>query len=106
MLEEVLQSLADGVPLLDGQQMFQLLPEGAAVHADAGGKNLRDPLQGAEHRGTGAFRGNPPTSKVLISHVKGGWTLLHDQGGHGTTALEHGHHLLMGGGPRDSYDIF
>lgn len=36
VLEEVLQSLADGVPLLDGQQVLQLLSKGAALNPDTG----------------------------------------------------------------------
>lgn len=36
VLEEVLQSLADGVPLLDGQQVLQLLSKGAALDPDTG----------------------------------------------------------------------
>lgn len=99
VLEEVLQGLADGVPLLDGEQMFQLLPKGAAMHADTGGQNIRDPLKGGEGRRTGTFWGNATPSKVLVSQIKSRGTFFHYQSGHGTTALEHGYHLLMGGGP-------
>ena len=45
VLEEVFQSLADGVPLLDSQQVLQLLSEGPALNPDAGGQNLCHPLQ-------------------------------------------------------------
>lgn len=99
VLEEVLQGLADGVPLLDGQQMFQLLPKGAAMHADTGGQNICDPLKGAEDRRTGTFWGNATPYQVLVSQTKRRGTFLHYQSGHGTTALQHGYHLLMGGGP-------
>lgn len=66
VLEEVLQSLADGVPLLDGQQVLQLLSERASVNPDTGRQNLCHPLQGAEHRGAGTFCGNPTASDVLL----------------------------------------
>lgn len=45
VLEEGLQRFADGVPLLDSQQVFQLLAEGATVHLDARRKDLCHPLQ-------------------------------------------------------------
>lgn len=48
MLEEGLQGLADCVPLLDGQQVLQLLAKCAPVDFNAWWKNLRHPLQGAE----------------------------------------------------------
>lgn len=48
MLEEGLQGLADCVPLLDGQQVLQLLAEGPPVDFDAGWKNLCHPLQRTE----------------------------------------------------------
>ncbi len=99
VLEEVLESLADGVPLLDGQQVLQLLSEGAAMYPDTGGQNLRYPLQGAEHRRAGTFCGNATSYKVLLCQGESRRTILHYQSGHGTAALEHGHHLLMGGGP-------
>lgn len=50
MLEEGLQGLADRVPLLDGQQVLQLLAEGPSVDFDAWRKNLCHPLQRAEGR--------------------------------------------------------
>lgn len=48
VLEEGLQSLADGVSLLDGEQMLQLLAEGSPMNFNAGRKDLCHPLQGAE----------------------------------------------------------
>lgn len=99
VLEEVLQGLADGVPLLNGQQVLQLLSEGAAVNTYTGRQDLRHPLQGAEHWGAGAFRGNASPNEVRLREGEAGRTVLHYQSGHGTAALEHGHHLLMGGGP-------
>lgn len=96
VLEEVLQSLADGVLLLDGQQVFQLLSEGAALDPDAGRENFCHPLQGAEHRGAGTLCGETAARQVLLRQREGRRTVLHNQGGHGATALEHGHHLLMG----------
>lgn len=101
MLEEVLQGLADGVPFLNGQQVLQLLSEGAAVNPYTGRQDLRHPLQGAEHWGAGTFRGNASPYEVRLRKGEAGRTVLHYQSGHGTAALEHGHHLLMGGGPAD-----
>ncbi|TNN66148.1 hypothetical protein EYF80_023626 [Liparis tanakae] len=66
VLEEVLQSLADGVLLLDGQQVFQLLSKGAALNPDTGRKNLCHPLQGAEHGGAGALSGNAAPRQLLL----------------------------------------
>lgn len=44
MLKEGFQRLADGVPLLDGQQVLQLLAEGSSMDLDAGWKDLCNPL--------------------------------------------------------------
>lgn len=99
VLEEVLQCLADGVSLLNGQQMLQLLPKSATLNPDAGRQNLRHPLKGAEHRRAGSFCGNATSRKVLLCKDKCRWTILHYQCGHGTTSLQHGHYLFMGGGP-------
>lgn len=56
VLEEGLQRLADSVPLLDGQQVLQLLAEGATVHLDARREDLCHPLQRAEGRRPGQQR--------------------------------------------------
>lgn len=56
VLEEGLQRLADSVPLLDGQQVLQLLAESATVHLDARRKDLCHPLQRAEGRRPGQWR--------------------------------------------------
>lgn len=48
MLKEGLESLADGVSLLCGEEVLELLTEGAAMHTDARRKDLCYPLQGAE----------------------------------------------------------
>ncbi len=66
VLEEVLQSLADGVPLLDGQQVLQLLSKCAAMYSDTRGQNLCHPLQRAEHRGAGPFCGNSTPYNFLL----------------------------------------
>lgn len=50
MLKEGLESLADGVSLLRGEEVFELLTEGATVHTDARRKDLCYPLQGAKGR--------------------------------------------------------
>lgn len=55
VLEEGLQRFADGVPLLDGQQVLQLLAEGATVDLDARRKDLCHPLQRAESRRSGRW---------------------------------------------------
>lgn len=48
VLEEGLQGLADSVPLLDGQQVLQLLAKGAPVDFNARRKDFCHPLQRAE----------------------------------------------------------
>lgn len=55
VLEEGLQGLADRVPLLDGQQVLQLLAEGTTVDLDARRKDLCHPLQRAESRRSGRW---------------------------------------------------
>lgn len=57
VLEEGLQSFANGIFFLQGEEVFKLLAEGTAVHADAGRKDLGHPLQGAEGRGAWARDG-------------------------------------------------
>lgn len=104
VLEEVLQSLADGVLLLDGQQVLQLLAEGAAVDSDTGWQDLGHPLQGAEHGGASALCGNAAAPhRVLLRHGERGRAILHYQGGHGAASLQHGHHLLVGRGPKAAH---
>lgn len=50
MLKEGLESLADGVSLLRGEEVLELLTEGTAMHANARRKDLCYPLQRAEGR--------------------------------------------------------
>ncbi len=57
MLEESLQSFANGIFFLQGEEVFKLLAEGTSVYADAGRQDLGHPLQGAEGRGARARDG-------------------------------------------------
>lgn len=101
MLEEVLQSLADGIPLLDGQQMFQLLSKGTALNPNARRKDVSHPLQRAEHRRAGSLNRVAAPREVLLRQRKSRRAFFDNQGGHGSTSLEHGHNLLMRRCPAD-----
>lgn len=92
VLEEGLQGFTDGVSLLDGEEVLELLTEGPAMYTDAGRKDLCDPLQGAEHRSAGARR---HLHLIDFRHGEGRWPILNHQTGHCSTALQQGHHLLM-----------
>lgn len=92
VLKEGLQGLANGVSLLKREKVLELLAEGAALYADTGRQDLSDPLQGAEHRSTGAGRN---FHLLWFRHGEGWRAIFNHQAGHCPTPLQHRHHLLM-----------
>ncbi len=92
VLEEGLQCLADGVSLLECEKVLKLLAEGSTLYANTGRQDLGDPLKGAKHGSTGAWRN---LHLFRFGHGEGRRAIFNHQAGHCPTPLQHGHHLLM-----------